>query len=139
MSSLIFTLIQTKLHWEDKAANLTMLQQKISSINDKTEVVILPEMFSTGFSMQPEKFAEKMDGTTVEWMRKISAEEIKLIIKKPYAREMLADLEKMDAISIQKENQQDIATLAGSWPKQSLEEIDAEIEKMRNEWERNIS
>ncbi len=74
MSSLIFTLIQTKLHWEDKAANLTMLQQKISSINDKTEVVILPEMFSTGFSMQPEKFAEKMDGTTVEWMRKISAE-----------------------------------------------------------------
>ncbi len=66
-------------------------------------------------------------------------EEIKLIVKKPYAREVLADLEKMDAISIQKENQQDIATLAGSWPKQSLEEIDAEIEKMRNEWERNIS
>ncbi|MEJ7681545.1 MAG: hypothetical protein WKG06_27585 [Segetibacter sp.] len=51
-----------------------MLQQKINSINDKTEVVILPEMFSTGFSMQPEKFAEKMNGQTVEWMRKISAE-----------------------------------------------------------------
>ncbi len=74
MSSLTFTLIQTQLHWEDKAANLNMLQQKIASINDKTEVVILPEMFSTGFSMQPEKFAEKVDGPTVEWMKKISAE-----------------------------------------------------------------
>jgi len=66
-------------------------------------------------------------------------EEIKLIIKKPYAREVLADLEKMDAISIQKENQPDIATLIGSWPAQSIEEIDAEIKKIRNEWERNIS
>ncbi len=66
-------------------------------------------------------------------------EEIKLKIKKPYAREVLADLEKMDAIVIQKEDQPDIATLIGSWSKQSLEEIDAEIEKMRNEWERNFS
>ncbi len=56
-----------------------MLQQKINSINDKTEVVILPEMFSTGFSMQPEKFAEKMDGQTVEWMKKVSADK-KVII-----------------------------------------------------------
>jgi predicted amidohydrolase len=51
-----------------------MLQQKINSIDQKTEVVILPEMFSTGFSMKPERFAEKMNGQTVEWMRKISAE-----------------------------------------------------------------
>ncbi len=79
MSSLTFTLIQTQLHWEDKTANLNMLQQKINSINDKTEVVILPEMFSTGFSMQPEKFAEKMDGQTVEWMKKVSADK-KVII-----------------------------------------------------------
>lgn len=74
MSSLIFTLIQTQLHWEDKAANLKMLHEKINSISGKTEVVILPEMFSTGFSMQPEKLAEKMDGATVEWMKKVSAE-----------------------------------------------------------------
>jgi predicted amidohydrolase len=74
MSSLTFTLIQTQLYWEDKAANLAMLLRKINSINDKTEVVILPEMFNTGFSMQPEKFAEEMNGQTVEWMRKISAE-----------------------------------------------------------------
>jgi predicted amidohydrolase len=74
MSSLTITLIQTKLHWENKKANLKMLQQKIESIKEKTEIVILPEMFSTGFSMKPEILAEKMDGETVQWMKKIAAE-----------------------------------------------------------------
>ncbi len=74
MSSLTITIIQTNLHWEDKKANLEMLQQKIESIHEKTEVVILPEMFSTGFSMKPEILAEKMDGETVNWMKKISSE-----------------------------------------------------------------
>ncbi len=69
---LTFTLIQTDLHWEDKAANLAMLEQKIMRIEDKTEVVVLPEMFSTGFSMQPHLFAETMDGETVQWMRNIA-------------------------------------------------------------------
>jgi len=66
------TLIQSQLHWEDKNANLQMFEQKINTITTQTHVVILPEMFSTGFSMQPEKFAEKMDGLTVEWMKKIA-------------------------------------------------------------------
>lgn len=73
MSSLTITLIQTNLHWEDKAANLAMLHQKISAIKEKTEVVVLPEMFSTGFSMKPELFAETMNGETFNWMRKIAA------------------------------------------------------------------
>lgn len=71
-SSLTITLIQTDLAWENKAANLAMLYQKIMSIEEKTEVVILPEMFSTGFSMKPEQFAEIMDGETVQWMRNIA-------------------------------------------------------------------
>ena len=74
MSSLTITLIQTNLHWENKKANLEMLQRKIESIKEKTEVVILPEMFTTGFSMKPEIFAEKIDGETVRWMKKIAAE-----------------------------------------------------------------
>ena len=73
MSSLTCTLIQTKLFWEDAAANRKMFEQKIDSIQQKTEVVILPEMFSTGFSMQPEKYAEPMDGETVEWMKHIAS------------------------------------------------------------------
>jgi omega-amidase len=73
MSSLTFTLIQTHLHWENKSANLQMLEEKVNSINEKTEVVILPEMFSTGFSMKPLELAEKMDGDTITWMRRVSA------------------------------------------------------------------
>ena len=74
MSSLTISLIQTNLFWENKKANLEMLQQKIEGIKEKTEIVIIPEMFTTGFSMKPELFAETMDGETVKWMKKITAE-----------------------------------------------------------------
>ena len=74
MSQLIVTVIQTNLHWEDKAANLAMLERKIRGIEEKTMLVILPEMFSTGFSMRPEALAETMDGPAVQWMKKIAAE-----------------------------------------------------------------
>lgn len=72
MSSLTITVIQPDLAWEDKSSNLNLLLKKIESIQERTEVVILPEMFSTGFSMKPEILAEKMQGKTIEWMRKIS-------------------------------------------------------------------
>ncbi len=74
MSTLTLTTIQTTLAWEDKAANLQLLEDKIRGIEGYTELVILPEMFSTGFSMQPQLFAEKMEGETVDWMRRLSAE-----------------------------------------------------------------
>jgi predicted amidohydrolase len=75
MSTLLaITTIQTNLYWEDKTANLQMLEQKIFSIKERTEIVVLPEMFSTGFSMQPEKFAETMDGDTISWMKRIASE-----------------------------------------------------------------
>jgi len=74
VSTLSFSLIQTALFWEDKGANLAMLAEKIMGIEEYTEIIVLPEMFSTGFSMQPEKFAETMDGPTVDWMRRLSAE-----------------------------------------------------------------
>lgn len=69
MASLTVTLIQSDLKWEDKKANLEMFSRKIEGIKEKTEVIILPEMFSTGFSMRPELLAEIMEGETVEWMR----------------------------------------------------------------------
>lgn len=77
--SLTITLIQTDLTWEEKAANLNMLEYKIRTLKERTELVILPEMFSTGFSMKPEQFAETMDGESVEWMRK-TAKEAKIIL-----------------------------------------------------------
>jgi predicted amidohydrolase len=74
MSSLTITLIQTNLFWENKKANLKMLQEKIEAIKEKTEIVILPEMFTTGFSMRPELLAETIDGETMKWMQRVAAE-----------------------------------------------------------------
>ena len=73
MSSLTITGIQSNLHWEDKNENLRMFEEKIFSISQTTEIVVLPEMFSTGFSMQPKKLAETMDGETLNWMKQIAA------------------------------------------------------------------
>jgi omega-amidase len=75
MSTLSITTIQSGLAWENKEANLEMFGRKIRGINGKKELVILPEMFSTGFSMNPALLAETMDGPTVNWMRSISAEQ----------------------------------------------------------------
>jgi omega-amidase len=72
--TLTITLIQTHLHWEDKEANIKMLEQKIRSIEGHPQVVVLPEMFSTGFSMKPEQLAEPMTGPTVQWMKNMAAE-----------------------------------------------------------------
>lgn len=69
MDKLAVTTVQTELFWEDKITNLNMLGEKINAIQEKTHLVILPEMFSTGFSMQPQNFAENMDGPSVQWMR----------------------------------------------------------------------
>lgn len=73
MSTLTITGIQSALHWEDKKANLQMFEEKILSISQPTEIVVLPEMFSTGFSMQPKKLAETMEGETLQWMKQIAA------------------------------------------------------------------
>ena len=80
VSTLSFSLIQTELSWEDKEANLAILAQKIRGIEEYTEVVVLPEMFSTGFSMRPTEFAETMDGPSVGWMKQISAEKKVIIV-----------------------------------------------------------
>ena len=51
-----------------------MLEEKINALEEKTEIIILPEMFTTGFSMRAIDLAETMDGPSVKWMKKVSAE-----------------------------------------------------------------
>lgn len=72
-STLTFTLIQSDLHWEDRPANLKMFEEKLSRIEGKKEIVVLPEMFNTGFSMSPATLYEEMDGPTVQWMKDMAA------------------------------------------------------------------
>lgn len=67
-------LVQTHLHWEDKAANLRDLEQKIRLLPQPLDLVVLPEMFSTGFSMRPQALAETMQGTTMQWLQRLAKE-----------------------------------------------------------------
>jgi predicted amidohydrolase len=73
MSTLTITGIQAALHWEDPAANRAMFEEKINHLETKTEIIILPETFSTGFSMKPSQLAESMEGETMDWMKRVSA------------------------------------------------------------------
>ena len=63
-------IIQSELVWENKAANLTHFEEKISQVGE-CDLIILPEMFSTGFSMRPEKLAEETE-SSLKWIRKLS-------------------------------------------------------------------
>lgn len=67
------SLIQTSLTWEDAAANRSMFTDKINAISEPTDVIVLPEMFTTGFSMNT-SLAEGMDGETINWMKSTAQE-----------------------------------------------------------------
>ena len=66
------TLVQSDLHWHDQDVNRDMFSQKIESLSEDTDLIILPEMFTTGFTMEAEQYAEEMDGATLQWMKKMS-------------------------------------------------------------------
>ncbi|MBL7953153.1 MAG: amidohydrolase [Flavobacteriales bacterium] len=69
MSDLRVTLVQSMLHWEDAAANRAMFSEKLTALKGTTDLVVLPEMFTTGFSMRSTELAEPMSGPTVAWMK----------------------------------------------------------------------
>lgn len=79
MSDLNISLIQSTLHWENPEANRQMFEMCLQRVEAKTELVLLPEMFSTGFSMEAAALAETMDGPTVRWMRDMAATHRKII------------------------------------------------------------
>jgi omega-amidase len=66
------TIVQPDLIWEDKAANFSNLEALILPLFNKTDIIILPEMFNTGFSMNPENLCESPGSETFEWMQSIS-------------------------------------------------------------------
>lgn len=73
MNELKISFIQSQLHWEDPEANRTMFSDKIERIAVQTNLIILPEMFTTGFSMNARQYAEEENGVTLEWMQEIAA------------------------------------------------------------------
>src|SRR5690606_3568327 len=61
------------LYWESPAANMAMLEEKIWQAGSTGDLLILPEMFTTGFTMNAAALAEPMNLTTCRWMRQMAA------------------------------------------------------------------
>jgi predicted amidohydrolase len=67
-AELTFAMIQTNPAWEDTEHNLAQINSLLKEIQTPVDVIVLPEAFATGFSMNAGKIAQKMNGSTVEWM-----------------------------------------------------------------------
>ena len=74
MNPLRVSLLQADIAWEDKQENLHRLRAKLETLRGQTDVVVLPETFSTGFSMNPAALAEPADGSTITTLRRWAEE-----------------------------------------------------------------
>lgn len=72
MQDLKVTIVQADLVWENAAANIAHFESLLADVQ-QTDLIVLPEMFTTGFSMQPKALAQNMLGSTVQWMRSMAA------------------------------------------------------------------
>ena len=66
--------IQADLAWENPIENIQNFETKINEFDKAVDIIVLPEMFTSGFTMQPNHVAESMNGTTVLWMQNIAKE-----------------------------------------------------------------
>ena len=73
-NKLKIALIQADLVWQNAKQNRINFSEKINNITETVDLIVLPEMFTTGFSMQPQQIAEYLVGDTVKWMQKIASE-----------------------------------------------------------------
>ncbi|MCA0152173.1 amidohydrolase [Winogradskyella vincentii] len=71
-NTLKIAIIQSHLVWEDPEANRKQFKEKINSISDNVDIIVLPEMFTSGFTMNAPKVAETMQGETINWLKNIS-------------------------------------------------------------------
>ena len=65
-------LLQSSLIWENPKANRNHFEEKINALAEKVDLIVLPEMFSTGFTMNPEAVFETMEGETIQWMQSLT-------------------------------------------------------------------
>lgn len=67
-------LLQANLEWENINRNVALFEEKIKGLSQEVDLIILPEMFSTGFSMNAKNLAEPVNGSTLQWMKKMASE-----------------------------------------------------------------
>jgi len=97
MQDLKVALIQTKLCWENKNANFSHLETHLKNVPSGVDLIVLPEMFTTGFSMNPEIFSEKMTGKGIKWLKSVSKQKNAVVVgsliieeKKKYYNRLIA-------------------------------------------------
>lgn len=79
-NSLTVALVQTNLVWENPIENRRLLNDKINAIKDSVDLIVLPEMFSSGFTMNASEVAETMNGETITWLKTKSKEKQAAIV-----------------------------------------------------------
>jgi len=72
--------IQSKIFWQDKASNLKWFEEKINQLHSTCDLIVLPEMFNTGFSMQVNTLAEKMEENTMQWMHQMATKKAAVVL-----------------------------------------------------------
>lgn len=77
--NLSIALIQADLHWENVTANLATFEEKVAALPEPVDVIVLPEMFNTGFTMNTAR-AEPMNLTTTRWMKQIARQTNALVV-----------------------------------------------------------
>lgn len=69
LAPLNLSLIQFPIQWENKETSFREIENHFKEVRENTHIIILPEMFATGFSMNTEELAERMNGETIQWMK----------------------------------------------------------------------
>ncbi len=80
MSTLKVSFIQSELYWQDVSANLAMFEEKIWTIEEGADLIVLPEMFNTGFTMEADRLAEPENFTTFKWMNQVAQQKRATIV-----------------------------------------------------------
>lgn len=72
MQNIQITTVQTAIFWKNKTKNLEYLSGILANLTAKQDLIVLTEMFNTGFTMQPENYAEEMNGPTIKWLKQMA-------------------------------------------------------------------
>ena len=67
--NLRIALFQTNLIWENPSDNINLLNNKVNAISQYIDLIVLPEMFTSGFTMNPKKVAQTMQGDAISWLK----------------------------------------------------------------------
>ena len=72
MNSLQIAILQHNIVWHNPIANQKLFEKQLNELPKATTLVVLAEMWTTGFTMKPEEVAETMDGPTMQWMKEMA-------------------------------------------------------------------